>query len=415
MTYVDVLWLPVFLAMALGSVQLSRYMFQHWYTPLSVFIGVNCASLFMYHLRLVYLSDVSLVTHLLALGGMAFFTLGVLAVSYHSRGMADPARPHPLETGRLRTFFVTTAILATMGWVLALGILGWQYGLGILFRNIWLLQLTFQMQFIGYLNLLGILVLPTFVLMRASGRIRWYDGLWLLSALFGLLLAGIKSYLIYSILAALTAWSTVLPGKFRVRYLASALLVMLVFFVVYTNLIDVFVAEDFGGVLSHPLLSIFMRPYVYLVGSWPALDNLIAGDVEPLGVWGAVTFEPLWKILGDGFGLVEPLDKDLPFTFIGSAPFNVYSFFGGVYFDWRWPGVMLYSFLLGIVSTKLYLRTRLCAFWGHHLVYSLFGYLVFLTFYAFFFFFKVYFMLLYIYLVGFIFLRNGVLVDRSRR
>ncbi|MBK6899698.1 MAG: hypothetical protein IPH09_10630 [bacterium] len=50
--------------------------------------------------------------------------------------------------------------MATMGWILPLAVILARYGPGHLLVNLWILQYEFQMQFLGYLNLVGILVFP---------------------------------------------------------------------------------------------------------------------------------------------------------------------------------------------------------------------------------------------------------------
>ena len=378
MSPADFAWLPLFLALGLGGLAASRRLYGHWFTPLSVFLGINSASLFMYHLRIVELSDVSLLTHLVVLSALGVFSLGAMIATPARGTLAGlESRRRSVDARNIAEFFYITAILATLGWLIAAGILVGRFGLGILLRNVWMLQLTFQMQFIGYLNMIGILVLPTFVVKGGVGTLRWYDFLFLLSAVLGLMLAGIKAYLVYSILAGLMAWSTVRPDRFRFSYFASGMAVLLVFFVIYTAKVDVFAVETFARNEGADRVAVLLRPLVYFTGSWPAMDNLVTGQMEESLHFGAVTLQPIWKILGEGLGLVDPVPFALPFTFIGATPFNVYSFFGEVYWDWKWPGVLVFSFLLGILSTRLYLRARLWSYWGHTLIYAIIGYGVF--------------------------------------
>lgn len=409
----DFAWLPVFLVTGLASVAASLRLYGHWFSPLSIFVGVNSASLFMYHLRFVEFSGVSLATHLIVLAAFVAFLAGTL-IAGTGRGALPAARVRqPRDVRNLSLFFNITGTLATLGWLIAAGILAQRYGLGNLVRNIWLLQLTFQMQFIGYLNMIGILVLPAFVIKAGTGTRRWYDHLILASAIFGLLLAGIKAYVFYSVITALTAWSAVRPDRFRFLVPVLALVMVVVFFVVYTEKVDVFVTESFAGSESTEKFGAFLRPYVYFAGPWPAMDTLVTGEMEERLHFGAVTLEPVWKILGEGLGLVESVPFALPFTFIGVVPFNVYSFFGEVYWDWGWPGVMAVSFLLGLLSARLYLRARRPGYWGHILIYAIVAYGVFLTCFNYNFRFNMVVMLLYTYGLGFLILRKGVLVDRT--
>jgi oligosaccharide repeat unit polymerase len=414
MGFVDFLWFLLFALLAAWSVRLSRKILGFWFTPLSVFVGINCTSLCAYHLRLLPMNDVSAITHLLVVLSLLMFVWGA-----HLAASRMPAAAVPLVAGKfdatgLPAFFYTTAVLATVGWLLAMLILVGRYGLTSLFANIWLLQDEFQMQFIGYLNMIGILVLPTYVLRRSSDRFRWLDMLLVGSAIWGLTLAGIKAYLVYSSLAAMMCWSVVSPQRFRPRVLVAGLLALLVFFIVYTSKIDLFVAKIYTGGGFFADLPALHRPYIYFVGSWPAMDDLVHGKLPPSEQFASVTLFPLWKVLGDGLGLIKPVPFALPFSDIGTTLFNVYSFFGEVYRDWKWPGPPLVSWLLGFVSTRLYLRTRRRGYWGQVLVYSLVGYGVFLSCFVYAFGFNMLVMLMYLYVYGFVILRGGVLIDRRR-
>ncbi len=278
-----------------------------------------------------------------------------------------------------------------------------------------MLQGEFQMQFIGYLNLLGILVLPTYVLLVARQGFRLLTLVLALSALWGLLLAGIKAYVIYSCLMALFCWSVVAPRRFRPRVLVAGMLVLLGFFVAYNRIIDVFVAEIHTGTGPFAKVTALHRPYVYFTGAWPAMDRLVAGKVDTGDNFAATLLDPVWKVLGDGLGLIEPISPVLPFTDIGTTLFNVYSFFGEVYRDVKWPGTLLVSWLLGYLATRQYLIARRNGYWAHTLAYSLIGHALFMSCFAYLFLFHLAFLAVYVYAVGFVMLRGGILIDRSRR
>jgi len=408
MTVTDFLWLVLFAILAAASVQASRLLYKTWLSPLSIFVGVIGTSVACYHLRLIDMNDVSNETHLVILAGLVAFTGGVLLGSDGRRVDTGDARPGPGFSAGLGPFFYLTGFIATVGWLVAAIILVGRFGLLGLLNNVWVLQESFQMQFIGYFNMVGILVLPTFVIRVASGTRRFWDPVLAASAVLGLLLAGIKSYLVYSSLTALLAWAALHPRSFKTRYLVGGLGVLLAFFVVYTNKVDIFSTDMFitrGPLRYFPALS---RPWLYLVGPWPAMDNVVTGVAPDLPRWGAVTFQPLWKLLGDGLGLIESIPLPLPFTAIGSGGFNVYSFFGEVFWDWGFAGVLVYSTALGLIATRLYLQARRAYFWGHTLLYSLVSYGLFLACFMYTYRFNMLVMLLYLFALGFFVFRGMI-------
>lgn len=407
----DYFWMVIFLVLAYMSVRLSKRYFGTWFSPVSMYVGMNALSMAGYHLKWLAYHDISLATHALLLMSMAAFVVG-MQFALGGRFRPESLNEQPKrDLSNLDLFFYTTVSLATVGWLLASFILIKNFGLGRLINNIWMLQTEFQMQYIGYMNMMGILVLPIYTIRRLYDQTRPFDILLVCSALFGLLLAGIKSYLITSIVASMIIWAVLRPSRFRPAYLLGALGAMLSFFIAYSARIDIFVAAT--GDASQKF-AMFQRPYAYFTGSWPALESLVSGIMPPLPYWGYITFQPLWKMLGF-LGIFDVLTRYLPSSNTGVTPFNVYSFVGEVYWDWGWSGAAIYSFLLGFISTRLYLRARLCVYWGHVLIYGIIGYGIFMSSFNYIYHFNVMLMLSFVYVFAFVLLRRGALVDGRHR
>lgn len=415
MSSLDVFWLAVFAPLAFLSIQISRRILNHWLTPLSIFVGVNAASISLYHLRLLEMTDVSAKTHSIVLSSFAMFFLGFILAVGRGAPLDKPAGPDRIDGGHLAAFFYLTASLAAAGWISQLAAFVLTHGLGTLLGNIWMLQDRFQLQFLGYLNLIGILVLPAYVLRRVIGSSKRSDLLVVLASVFGLLLTGVKGYLIYSVFAALLTWSVANPGSFRLKHLASGMLIMFGFFVLYTSKIDIFAVDYYGGSQGISKMPMLKRPYLYFVGSWPAMEFIVDGTLSDLPRFGYVVLEPIWKIFG-GLGLAEIMTKaNREFVVIGKTTFNVYSLIGEIYWDLKWPGLLVVSGLLGHASTRLYLRARREPYWGHALVYATLAHGMAISFFSYIYTLNVVVILLYIYFVGFVLLRRGVMVERARR
>ncbi len=410
----DFPWLILFAAIALVSVRISKRWYGSWFSPVSMYVGMNALSMAGYHLKWLAYHEVGLTTHLILLVSMFMFVLG--AQNALGRGFAPERLPESptRDYDSLERFFYLTVILSTVGWIVASAILLMRFGLGSLINNIWMLQSNFQMQFIGYLNMIGILVMPIYVIRHLSGRARSYDLLFVASSLFGLLLSGIKGYLVASSVCSVVVWSAMRPSRFRPAYLLGVLGVLLAFFIAYTARVDIFVADQYAAGETSQKFSMFQRPYLYVTASWPAFESIIAGVMPDPPRWGFVTLQPLWKLLG-GLGVLEAVPHVLPFSTTGVAPHNVYAFAGEVFWDWGWFGCAGLSWLLGYLSTRLWLRARRCHHWGHVLVYGVVGYGVFMSVFAYFFRFNMMLMLLYTYLAAFVVPRGGVFVDRRRR
>lgn len=405
----DFVWLPVFVGLILLSVNISQRMFGHWFTPLSIFVGINSLSMAGYHLRLLEMPDTPALVHALLLAAFAMFALGVfLAAGRRPEGLQLVTHPHLDITG-LGTFFYITVVLSTIGWLAQGLMLVSKLGLMTLIRNIWVLQGEFQVQFVGYLNMIGILVLPTFVLRLAVGSVKKTDILLVLACLFGLLLAGIKGYMVFSVFAGAYVWSVARPEKFRLSHLVGGIAVVLVFFIFYAAKVDIFAKEFYAGTGLMKHLPALHMPYLYFVGSWPSLGFIMDGTIADLPRLGSFVLQPMWKILGV-LGVVEYTPLTQPFVSIGKFTFNVYSLVGEVYWDLKWAGVLGVSFLLGVINTRLYLRIRSSNYWGHMLIYAVVVHGLFVSFFSFIYTFNIYVLVLYIFLVGFVLPRGGVLI-----
>jgi len=379
MNAADILWLSLFAVTATAILILNRIRFGDHLTPIGIYVGVNSLSIAAYHFRLLDFTDVGARSHLVVLISLLAFTGAVflrLPAADVDRGRDGPLSPPSTS------IFRSVAVLANAGWMLSLVLLLNEYGMSHLRANIWIFQKEFQIQYIGYLNLVGILVLPMYVAMRCAGTGRRLDLILSGLAITGLLLAGIKQYVVFSTISAIVVYAVLRPGRFRLRHASVVFAGIVGFFVVYDAVVDIFGTRTFPGSKFPELLTCLERPYLYLTGSWPAMEHIVGGDMQPQPIFGYITLQPLWKILGDGLGLIEPVQKHMPFIDIGAHGFNVYSFTGDVYWDYGEIGVGVVSFVIGWIGAAFYARARMRRNWGHVLLYGVFSYGLALSFFA---------------------------------
>lgn len=394
MTWSGLIWIVVFGLIFVGSLILSLRLHGGVATPLFFFSGGYCISVVLYHLRLLHYPSVSIATHLIVILSLAAFTLGALL------GSARPVdtRRNPDANG-LAVFFYTTAVLATVGWVLPLAIILTRYGPGHLMVNMWILEYEFQMQFIGYLNLLGILVFPTFLIKRSRIGARWLDRILVPLSFVGLILAGNKTYLVFALFGGVMAHSVESPWSVKIRHLMVLGAAVLAFFVGYNQLIDVGAPKFPASRIPDPL-AFLERPYHYFTGALPAMEQVVRGNMPPRPVPGFVTLQPFWKLFGGLMGLVGPVPKNLPDVAIGPYAFNVYSFAGEVCWDWGPAGVAALSLLLGWSLTALYRRAGAAGLWMNTLLYAVCGYGAVIAFFAYYYGFNMFFLVGYVLVAG---------------
>lgn len=392
-------WCLLLILGAACTIVRSEQLFGRKLNPLTLFWSINALSLFAYHTRLIPLRTVSLESHLLLTVSLLGFTVGCLIAA-----QARSYRQHedrPGDGGGLGIFFYTIAVLSAVGWMLPLGLLVRDNGIMHLWQNPWLLQEHFQMQFIGYLNLLSILVPPTALLKRAHGMGRRKDLVWVSSAVLGLFLAGIKSYLVYSVVATVLIAGTLKRSRLHGLCSLMAIIGLAGYFYLYDQVIDIYVVRDFAGQAFPESLAFLQRPYYYFAGSWPAMSIIVdnQGPVSPIP--GYVTLQPLWKLLSDGVHMMPSMPQYYPYLDVGARSFNVYNFTGEIYWDYGVLGVAMLSLLIGFVATLLFNMAYYYPYWGYKLLYGIFAYGVFLSFFAYYYKSNMAFLLLVAWLLAF--------------
>jgi len=392
MTGIDTLLSLFFGTLAVGSIQLARVVYDDRFAPLGIYLGVTFSSLALWHLKLVSLIPISLLTYFIILLSVVGFIFGAfIAVPGKQLSMNGAGNScRSIVKGKyLKSFFYVVGVLSTIGWVVLLIMFVSEYSLTTVWEQPYLLQSEFQSRrYIGYLNLLGILVLPTYVMLVLSRRgTGWLSVVLVVSALIGLFLAGIKSYLVFSVVTAFLVWGNFRKAGASFRYVVVAAVCAIILMILYDQVIDIFIqklgAESVLGTVAPGLY----RPYIYMVGSWSAL-TVLTDNPMPQPVWAYQSLMFVWKVLGSGLGLIDlapQSDGYLDIADIGTHDFNVYSMAGGLYWDFGLIGVLLGSAFWGFVSTRLYAKARKSHDWAWVLGSSIISYGLFLSFFTYYF------------------------------
>lgn len=391
--------------LSLGGFRLSRIIYRDLFAPLGLFVGLNLGSLALYQLQLLPLTAIQNKAYILIAGSLLAFSAGsILGTPDYWRDakpkVRSPSFPNKRNTAGLPLFFFGTALLASFGWILQLFFVIRDLSFDELIAQPYVLQVSFQQRYIGYLNLLGILVLPGFVLFTLNcRRFRLLGVLASMSALFGLLLAGIKSYLVFSFALAFLVFTNTKPGKLGVRHLLFLALFLIGFMGLYDRYIDTYVTKQFPGSRIPGQFAFLERPYLYMVGAWPAMSIIMEKPLDlPVPAYHSLNFA--WKMVGSGLGMVGAMPLKEPYVNIGAGEFNVYTFIGGLYSDFGWIGTVLGCFVLGFSATYLYCRAQDRKTWIASLTAGIVNYGIFISFFSFYYRFNLIFLIVYTALVG---------------
>lgn len=395
----DYMWIAISLIVAVAVMIFNRRRYGDHLTPIGIVFGVNLASLCCYHLKMLNFHEVHPQTHLIIFIGLAAFLSAVL---FKLPRHLDRMRVGPVELATLTPIFYGVVVLSICGWATSLFLMIGRHGLAYMLANAWVLEKEFQMQYVGYLNLFGILVLPMYVIRKVTRSARRLDLALAVLSLVGLLLAGIKQYVIFTSASAVVAYAVLKPGKVSIRHALFGLVVILSFFVIYDTYIDLFVSHSFPESRFPHWMAFVERPYLYFTGSWPAMDRLVMDRVIEEPVFGYITLQPIWKILGDGLHLMEPVGRFLPEVEIGPQGYNVFSFFGEIYWDFGIIGVAVISFLVGWFASSLYLKSVTGGAWGFVLMYAIFAYGLVVSFFAYYYRFEMFILLSVVFVLAFV-------------
>ena len=221
-------------------------------------------------------------------------------------------------------------------------------------------RLGFQLPVVGYLNLLNI-ILPMLFVLQAK-RTDKRAGFWLVLAVVSLLttpFAGIKSYFVQSALGigVVLLYDT---GRVRISQLAIAggivTLVILGYFAFYNS----YFKEDTASYVESGTVNVpknfgFLgRPLLYVAGPISTFGAFARFQDELF--WGKATLLPLSRVAG----AFEPVHIPSKNGKVYSIPvsFNTYTLFRESYEDARELGILLFGFVLGVLTQALYFQMR---------------------------------------------------------
>lgn len=394
------------LLLCYGSFRFSRLVYGDYLAPIGLFFGSNLAAISLYQLNLLPLVHVSSEAYaLVGVSLFSFFIGSLMASPFFALNGRPLKRPDMLKrcvriSEGLSLFYYLTAIIGIAGWVFYVTVLvpsGW-------WSNLSMLQGKYVFPYhLGYTLAFSALVPPTFVLLALARRRVTFPSVCILAVnVITLGLCGIKTYLILGLATSLLVFSTACPNRIRLRHLIFAIVCLVGFMVLYDHFIDVFVPHQFPGSKFPDVLSFLERPYLYIVAPFSAMSVIIADPPEQ-AQWGLVTLLLVWKILGPGgLGIREwSVSKINPFVNIGPSDANVYTLIGEVYWDYGWIGTILMIFLLGFVSTSLYISARKHRNWILYLFSALISYGIFISFFLYYYRDTLIFLLLYTLIIGY--------------
>lgn len=348
----------VLLSVAIFLVIISRRIAGDFLPPITLIVVVNIVSFAVYYSGILGLSSVSPETILIPFMGILFFILGALISPIQLRRILQWKKNQNIITkssiDNSKIFFWIIVFLSSIGWSTQLYIF--------LVNNpdfsLPSLQTDFQRPGLAYMNVLGALGVPFFCyLLAARGTVSKAEIVGVFLSFFGLILAGVKSYVVFAISLGIFVSLAISPEKVKVRHVVLVFIALLVFWVGYAAFIDIYAVRYIYSSQLPNALRFLEQPLIYVAGSWPAMEQIRLGVVEQT-VFGQVTLNWLWVVVNKLRDNKVIESNQEPYVDIGPIDFNTYGMFGGVYWDYGWAGVALFGGLLGLIANSLYCSAR---------------------------------------------------------
>lgn len=351
---------------------LSDALYGDFFSPIGLMGSFWMGSLGLYILQLApsLQPDLRLVTIVALFGSLISFIFGCLAVSKYAP--IDKLRPlntsfnSSYEKKVLEYAILSLFILGLSAFIIQLTSVLIDNSLSLFLQNPGKAQKEFWMFGVGYLHLLNsvVVVLSSSYLARYGVSSRYL--LILASSLLFLPFHLLKAVVILTIFAATLAVYYTIDRHVGLQYGILTLASVLSFFVLYstaTGQVNNYISQ---GVLHLPKwASALSRPYLYASTEFANVQAALLSDVSYSG--GVRTFRALLKILLIDiiFGLDLNSFNEMRYVYYegqieyGIVYFNANTYLGYFYYDFGWPGILLGSFVTGLVSGSFYIYHRL--------------------------------------------------------
>src|SRR5260370_12372750 len=368
----------ILVLLAVTSIWVSSRMFGHPISPFSVFYGVWFITLALFFLRLVEYTPVRAQAWRLVVLNLASFGFGwMLAYLFQGSGVSrwrSQLAVENISPERLRKIIFLFFLLGMIG----LADFLWQVQRTIGLATFWESphEIRWEMRLGGvlaelfqlftWLNVANV-VLGVFYLAVLKGDRRRYILTIVAASAFATLLVTDRSRFFCA--ALWTGFLLAHARNWKARRILTvglvvALILMVQFFAVGAWIGKV--AENNPELLATATVSepyfAFLEPYIYLTGSFPALQAYI--DSAPESTAGSMTFYPSFKVKR----MVDPSVKlpiYVPEPFSVPLEFNTFTWLHPFYSDFGFAGVVLGPWTIGVIAGLVYFQMRRsCSFNG---------------------------------------------------
>jgi oligosaccharide repeat unit polymerase len=350
------------------SFYISRRLFQDVFTPMSIYVGVWCVGLLLFHLRILDYDPLTWLVVLIFAGSLLFFVIGC----FLAKAWPIPSgTPRILDSTKFERSLKLLVLLSAISLLLYWSRMDRLYGLGTYATEPWKIRANYEeWSHWGVLAPLILIYYPAFVAscihIFSTKRVRWYTFLGFVLPIIETFLGTDRGTLVLMLLTGAFVWiycrgwrrinKPILLVFGSVSFLLVAYFVGLGTFYRKTVFLNGAGAPAFSlGAIGNYL----KEPYLYITGSFAAFQSALT-DVDHY-TWGARTFFPFARLLNAAGLLQELPDWTSRNFYYVPIPVNTYTHLYTFYQDFGVLGVFLMPLALGCLETRLYMATKVRA------------------------------------------------------
>ncbi len=370
------------------SVVIGRWMFGRWFNHVAIYSAIWSITLALFETRFIRYYPLQTETWMIILAGWLVFFVGsstVVLVRFATSSLSNEVQGQT-SARELSSFGKETSLIRN--WLWAMIIIGLVGAL-----QLWYLQIQ-QFGSVSNVIVLGNIVYSQRVTEGIPGSIPYIDSFALTAAFFaGIYTAAVGKFKVVAFLPLVVTLIVSIAGMGRAKLLMGAILFVSAYFlsrpsfgsvsvktfktklrralalasVVLLLIVTAEIVRSSRGTIetfrgSTPVLrslstASFITPsvYLYLTVHYGVLNQYLLQEREG-ELWGGNTFAPMWRLLSKiGFDTDVSQYQRFYKTPVES---NTGTYLRGIHEDFGFLGVLLYPYILGLVSTYLWFRVK---------------------------------------------------------
>jgi oligosaccharide repeat unit polymerase len=339
---------------------ISKKIFNSAASPIGIFCGVWFTVLFLYHLKLLPYYELHKSTWLYLLCGIGLYLVGcsiAICIGVLSKkNKSEKLFYTSVDIERLQKLIFIFYFIGMAGFIILFGRIIILFGFDVFLTNREVVHGNFAVRFLGYPFLLnGIVPVLAYIHFRLTKSNRKVMAFIIFSSMIVLLASVSRTNFLRTIMLITFCDIFLQISKRPVFNLSFAVLFALLFFATFhyvknPNISDSIEKSSFRA----PGIFKQLGPaYGYITSPLPTFEKMVK-DIDEFG-YGKYTFNTLTRLIHIVIPSIEIKEGSQKY-YRNPIPCNVYTYLDVYYMDFGIYGIILFSFLQGVLATFFYMQ-----------------------------------------------------------